>query len=316
MELLKLSKFKLQLQSLVTDVKYLRERERSSTEQVHMLIQKQKQTEEEYGRKLQELEEVLASSNELCRKLERKVNYLQNDNVMLENKHMELKGTIQNLLQSRESFVNVYEESTCEMRRAIETRDRQLAILYERINSHLSLFDSIEKEAFSIKEVVDNAQCLVTEKEEVVAGLRSRMDEISAFEKTFVEKICDLENKLKSNEDEIRRKDKIVAELELQLEAAKVSTTFHTPGEELQKAISAKDMVIQSLISDKEALHFQVGSLGATLKKIQDTVANMNGEDKSSVLVQHLDLNCPTAHADTSEDPGKPEQYAMQSFQD
>ena len=36
-------------------------------------IQKQKQTEEEYGRKLQELQAELASSNELRQKLERKV---------------------------------------------------------------------------------------------------------------------------------------------------------------------------------------------------------------------------------------------------
>ena len=36
-------------------------------------IQKQKQTKEEYGRKLQELQSELASSNELRQRLERKV---------------------------------------------------------------------------------------------------------------------------------------------------------------------------------------------------------------------------------------------------
>jgi len=53
------------------------------------------------------------------------------------------------------------------MKRSIETRDRKLTVLSEKINSHLLLFDSIEKEAFSIKHVVNDVQCLLNEKEEV-----------------------------------------------------------------------------------------------------------------------------------------------------
>lgn len=59
------------------------------------------------------------------------------------------------------------QESTCEMKRSIETRDRKLTVLSEKIKSHLLLFDSIVKEAFCIKQVVDDVQCLVSEKEEV-----------------------------------------------------------------------------------------------------------------------------------------------------
>ncbi|KAJ6340278.1 hypothetical protein OIU77_008104 [Salix suchowensis] len=73
MELLKLSKFKLQLQALATEVGGLREMEQSATEQCRILIQKQKQTDEEYRRQLQEFQSELASSNELRQKLQRKV---------------------------------------------------------------------------------------------------------------------------------------------------------------------------------------------------------------------------------------------------
>ena len=62
---------------------------------------------------------------------------------------------------------NRVQESTCEMKRSIETRDRKLTVLSEKIYSHLLLFDSIEKEAFSIKHVVNDVQCLLNEKEEV-----------------------------------------------------------------------------------------------------------------------------------------------------
>ncbi|GMJ04750.1 hypothetical protein HRI_004144200 [Hibiscus trionum] len=283
MELLKLSKFSLQLRALVTESRDLRERNRSATEQIHILIQKQKQTEEEYSRKLQELQAELASCNESQQKLERKVDYLQNDNALLENKQKELQGTIQSLLQSRDGFISAYRESTCEMKRSIEARDRKLAVLSEQLNSHLSLFDSIEKEAFSVKQVVDNVERIVSEKEEVVAGLRREMDQVSAFEKAFVEKISDLENRLKNDEYEFQRKNKIISELEAQLAAAKISDCSRAQIEELQKTISAKDTVIQNLVSEKEALHFEVRSLANILQKIQNAVAHMNEEDRRAV---------------------------------
>lgn len=59
------------------------------------------------------------------------------------------------------------QDSTCEMKRSIETRDRKLSILSQKINAHILLFDSIEKEASSVKQVVNNVQRLVSEKEEV-----------------------------------------------------------------------------------------------------------------------------------------------------
>ncbi|XVF02321.1 hypothetical protein REPUB_Repub04eG0165600 [Reevesia pubescens] len=228
MELLKLSKFKLQIQALLTESRDLRERDRSATEQIHLLIQKQKQTEEEYSRKLQELQAELASCNESQKKLERKVSYLQNDNALLENKQKELQGTIQSLLQSRDSFVNAYQESTCEMKRSIEAKDRKLAVLSEKINSHLSLFDSIEREAFSVKQVVDN-----------------------------VERIC---------------------RAHIRHFYVGMAVAPH-----LQKTISAKDTVIQNLVSEKEVLHFEVRSFTTILQKIQNAVANMNEWDRKAV---------------------------------
>ena len=53
------------------------------------------------------------------------------------------------------------------MKRSIKIRDRKLSVLSEKINSHLSLFDSIEKEALFVKQVVDNVQSLTAEKEDV-----------------------------------------------------------------------------------------------------------------------------------------------------
>ncbi|XP_050374878.1 uncharacterized protein LOC126792510 [Argentina anserina] len=248
---------------------------------------KQKHTDEESGRKFQEFQAELASSNDLRLKPQRefglvKVSYLRNDNSLLESKQKELKATIHSLLQTKETFVSAYEESTCEMKRAIQVRDRKIAVLSEKIKSHQLLFDSIEKEAISVKKVVDDVQHVVSEKEEIGNGwLRSKMDTVSTFEKVFIEKISDQEKEPRSYRDENQRKDKVIAELESQLEAEK-------------KVISAKDVVIQNLISEKQhisdylsGLHYEVGTLGTILRKIQDTIRSMNQEDKrvfSSIL--------------------------------
>ncbi|KAL4373277.1 hypothetical protein AHAS_Ahas05G0065700 [Arachis hypogaea] len=311
MELLKLSKFKLQLQSLISEVRYLRDRERSATEQHRQQIQRQKQNEEELTMKIQELQQELASVKEDCQKLERQVNYLQNDNAMLESKHKELKGTLNSVLQSRENFVHAYEESTAQMKRSIETKDRMINVLSEKINSHLLLFDSVEKEVFYVKQIVDKVQNLVNDKEEVVTSLRNKMDRVSTFEKEFVENITDLRNRLENNEAELRRKDRVISQLEAKLDAARLSNNDRAHIEEIsipkwnsclnqiqnllltqlniKQTLSAKDVEIQNLISDKEALQYEVGSLQHILQRIQDTIMNTNEEDKmlfSSILSQ------------------------------
>ncbi|KAK7367978.1 hypothetical protein VNO80_09999 [Phaseolus coccineus] len=299
MELLKLSKLKLQLQALVAEVRDLRDRERSATEQHHLLFQKLKQNEEECGRKIQELQGELASVREERQKLERKVNYIENDNVLLENKQKELKGTLNNLLQSRESFVHAYEESTSKMKLSNEAKDRMLSVLSEKISSCLALFDSIAKEVFCIKQVLDKVQNIVNDREEVVTNLKNKMDWVSAFEKTFVENISDLRNKVENNEAELRRKDRIISELEAKLDVAKVGNHNQAQMEDIsislhiQKTLSAKDTEIQNLVSDKEVLHYEVGSLRLILQRIEGTITNMNEEDKrlfSSILQQKEEI--------------------------
>lgn len=59
------------------------------------------------------------------------------------------------------------QESTSHMKRTIESKDRMLGVLSEKINSHLLLFDSIAKEVFYIKQTVDKVQNTVNDKEEV-----------------------------------------------------------------------------------------------------------------------------------------------------
>lgn len=64
------------------------------------------------------------------------------------------------------SFYIDIQDSTCEMKRAMESRDRMILFLSEKIKSHSLLVNSIEKEASSIKQIVNDTQYILTEKEE------------------------------------------------------------------------------------------------------------------------------------------------------
>nr|TKS05632.1 centrosomal protein of 63 kDa isoform X1 [Populus alba] len=70
----------------------------------------------------------------------------------------------------------------------------------------------------------------------------------------------------------------------------------------LQKTLFAKDAVIQNLISEKEALHCEVGGLAIILQRIQETVVNMNEEDRrlfSSLLECQGDCDMVVTKEDT-----------------
>ncbi|XP_013645780.2 cingulin-like isoform X2 [Brassica napus] len=316
MELLKLSKFKLQLQSMIGEVRDLRERERSVTDHLNLINQKQKHTEEESSRKVHELESEIASSRESQEALERKVSYLQNDYSLLENKQNELKNTIQNLLQSRESFLNAYQESFSEMRCSVEARDRNIAILHQKITSHLALFDSIEKEASAIKNVIQEVQGLVDQKEDVVAGLKGKMDHVSTYEKVFIEKIRTLEEKIEYLEAELQSKDNRISEFCAQLEEAKMKNEYQLQIEEFQKTLKVKDLVVENLVSEKEALHSEVRSLEMILLRIQESVTLMTEEDRrvfTSILTYEQGADERNNHSRYNDTVDKTEELACEA---
>ncbi|KAL0694482.1 hypothetical protein Bca4012_061662 [Brassica carinata] len=316
MELLKLSKFKLQLQSMIGEVRDLRERERSVTDHMNLINQKQKQAEEEYSRKLHELESELASSRETQEALERKVGYLQNDYSLLENKQNELKNTIQNLLQSRESFLNAYQESFSEMKCSVDARDRKIGILHQKITSHLALFDSIEKEASAIKNVIHEVQGLVDQKEDVVAGLKEKLDHVSTYEKVFIDKINTLEEKIDYQETELQSKENRISELCSQLEEAKMKNEYQLQIEEFQKTLKVKDLVVENLISEKEALHSEVRSLEMILLRIQESVTLMTEEDRrvfTSILTFEQGADERNDHSRYNDTVDKTEELACEA---
>ncbi|CAA7387996.1 unnamed protein product [Spirodela intermedia] len=149
--MVRFSKLKLHIHSIIAENKALR---------------RHREAEAEFSKKLQELQAELASRDELQRKLETKMENLENDNILLEKKQKELRDTLDNLLKSRDAFIKAHEGSACSLKNAIIVKDKQLNVLSNKVQRHLSLFDSIEKEAEALKGTVDSIQQLVSEKEQ------------------------------------------------------------------------------------------------------------------------------------------------------
>nr|XP_043613926.1 nuclear mitotic apparatus protein 1 isoform X2 [Erigeron canadensis] len=295
--MMKVSKFKLKLQTLITLL--LEKQQQLDTHFQPKKKQKQshddddnadynddqEEEEEELRRKIKHLEAELSSSTHLHQQLQRKVRLLEDDNYLLQTKHKQLTDTITTILQAKESFLNAYQESTCELKRSIESKDKKIAMLYEKINSHLLSIDSIRRKAYFVNQLVDNAQSVVNEKEEIGARLKIEMDKVCAFEKLFIEKIGDLETKLKNNEIEFQRKDRVIAELQAQLEMGKITDQCQLKIEELQETVQVKEGIIQTLISENKALRSELGMLEVTFKAIQDTLSRMDEEDRVSFSI-------------------------------
>jgi hypothetical protein len=53
------------------------------------------------------------------------------------------------------------------MQWTIQMKDKQIAVISEKLNSHIVLLSSVEKEVASVKQVLGDVHCLVGEKENV-----------------------------------------------------------------------------------------------------------------------------------------------------
>ncbi|EEC66930.1 hypothetical protein OsI_33539 [Oryza sativa Indica Group] len=78
------------------------------------------------------------------------------------------------------------QDSACSLQWTIQMKDKQIAVISEKLNAHLALFSSVGKEVAAVKQVLGNVKCLVGDKENVVSDLKGKVEKISVLEKDFV----------------------------------------------------------------------------------------------------------------------------------
>lgn len=79
------------------------------------------------------------------------------------------------------------QDSTCELRHSIETKDRKLGALSLMLQAHKKLFGSLEREALSLKQTLERTEHIVCEKEQVGMFL---LRPFVSFFISYYENIC------------------------------------------------------------------------------------------------------------------------------
>ncbi|KAL5663802.1 hypothetical protein ACJX0J_023910, partial [Zea mays] len=256
------------------------ERERGAREELRDAGQRWEAAAAEQRREARELRVEVASRDDSLRRLEARIKCLENENEQLEKNENNLKESMDVLLQSREAFIKHYEDSTCSMQWTIQLKDKQIAVMSEKLNSHLVLFSSVEKEVAAVKQVLGDVHCLVGEKENVVADLKDKVQRISVLEKDFVENLNFLESKISAYQLELRSRARIIYELKNRLQDEKLNSIY-------VKIMSVvfylnDDYAIDRLTSENQAMRLELHNMEIALQKFQDLFSSIGHEGMNS----------------------------------
>ncbi|KAM0862332.1 hypothetical protein ACQ4PT_045329 [Festuca glaucescens] len=184
---------------------------------------------------------------------------------------------------AREELHASSQDSACSLQWTLQMKDKQIAVISEKLNSHLALFNSVGKEVAAVTQVLGDMECLVGEKENVVSELKGKVQRISVLEKDFIEKLCFLGDKITSYQLELRNRARIIYELKEQLDAEKLNNKFHPQLEELKKSLLVKDEIIERLTSDKQvAMLKELHNMEIALGKFQDIFSSIGHEEVKS----------------------------------
>ncbi|KAG8091582.1 hypothetical protein GUJ93_ZPchr0012g21034 [Zizania palustris] len=274
-EVAALSQLQLQLLDLVSDHRLLRERERAAREELHESVQRWKEAEERHRREARELRAEVAARDNAIRQLESRIKCLENENAQLEK--------------------NEKQDSSCSLQWTIQMKDKQIAVISEKLNAHLALFSSIGKEVTEVKQVLGDVKCLVGNKENIVSDLKGKVEKISVLEKDFVEKLSFLEEKVRNYQLELRNRARIIYELKERLEAEKLKRKFQ---HQLEEISILKDEIIERLTSEKQAMFMELHNMEVALRKFQDIFGSIGLEDVQEVVSKEQQQRIPGSQSE------------------
>ncbi|KAL5976709.1 hypothetical protein ACLOJK_021042 [Asimina triloba] len=127
------------------------------------------------------------------------------------------------------------------------------------------------------------------------------MVKVSTFEKQFVEKICFLENNIKHNQDEIRKRDMVILDLKEQVESAKCRSDLQPQIEEISNGTlmtMTLDIELTIGLSAAMAIH------STRIRRVEQQRLYLyirKAVESSTLLIHQPDSECSTTEAEASE---------------
>ncbi|NLY19909.1 MAG: hypothetical protein GXZ08_01290 [Tissierellia bacterium] len=206
-------------------------------------------------------------------KIENEIDVIISEKSKNEDKILELMERINSSEDSEEQLIKDREELQNQLKKKgseIEDFKNQLSILKE----------SEEEKDIQIGNLINLASSLQKEKEKIIEKLETvkiELEEEKLKEEHNLERIDELENKIRELEDELNKKDKTIAEKEEEIKLLKSEVI------EKKKELEKLQQKLNELEESKREYEDKITELNEELKDIKDTSKKSEGELKKEI---------------------------------
>lgn len=180
------TKFKYSLQNLLTTVKVLWDKRMSLQQELDMAMKKHKKLELEQCEKYSALQSEVAVGSEVRRLLENTVMHLKREIYSKDSQIQSLKEEMKLVVDARNELMENLKASNYELECRVQEKTSDLAILTEKHNRHSLLLDVVEREAYTVRQAVDETTSHIKHKEEEVHALHLKLDKVLGFKTSFL----------------------------------------------------------------------------------------------------------------------------------
>ncbi|KAH7441974.1 hypothetical protein KP509_03G064600 [Ceratopteris richardii] len=269
-------RFKYGLGNLLAAVKMLKEKEVSTRQDFQILMEKHKQLEAAHCEEVSALHAEIEAGNKARINLEAELHDLRQEISLkckkIENMEDEMKALLDARCQLTEDLKVINHNLECKL----EEQVHELLILKEKHSRQSALVDAIEKEALSVRQVVEDTNACIQQKEEEVLSFKKSLIKVLGYEGTLLKKLEELEQQLKAVSIELAKKNGLIIMLEGKLEAIANDPLIESEKSTLKQNLEAKENLISKLRREKEVLLDSLNNQDAIIKRFQTTIIQQN----------------------------------------
>ncbi|MCO5602440.1 hypothetical protein L7F22_056572 [Adiantum nelumboides] len=224
-------KVKYGLQNVFASVKMLKDKEASSRQDFQLLLEKHKKLEAAHAEEVLSFRSEITKGNEARCNLEAEVQDLRRDTSWKSTEIQNLKNELKALMDTRSQLTEDLKATNYILEGKLEEKTCEVCVLVEKHNKQSILLEAIEKEAFSVRQVLEETKTCIQQKEEEASSFGKCLMKVLGYEGIFLDRLDELEQQLKTLSKDLAGRNDLVMALEMKLEAASNNHAHETEQE-------------------------------------------------------------------------------------
>ncbi|KAI5064908.1 hypothetical protein GOP47_0019603, partial [Adiantum capillus-veneris] len=179
-------KLKYGLQNFFASVKMLKDKEASSRQDFQLLMEKHKKLEAAHAEEVLSLLSEITKGNEAHCQLEVEVQDLRREASVKSTEIQNLKDELRALMDTRSQLTENLKATNYNLECKLEEKTREVCVLAEQQNRQSALLEAIEKEALSVRQVLEETNACIQQKEEEASSFGKCLMKVLGYEGTFL----------------------------------------------------------------------------------------------------------------------------------